>query len=73
VQADRLFLRVTEFMKIPLLSASIALFATAITWRGIWMLADVYLYPSDSTISALLSLVLGLISFLILKIAINYR
>ncbi|MBD1825615.1 hypothetical protein H6F51_24405 [Cyanobacteria bacterium FACHB-DQ100] len=60
-------------MKIPLLSACVALFATAITWRGIWVLADAYLYPNNPALSALWSFVLGLFSFLVLKLVIKHR
>ncbi|HEY9847516.1 MAG TPA: hypothetical protein V6D03_15140 [Candidatus Caenarcaniphilales bacterium] len=46
----------------PLL-AFLALFSTAICWRGIWGLFDVYLFPENPSLSYLLSLGLGLCGF----------
>ena len=30
-------------------------------WRGVWMLTDIYLFPKNDTVSAMASLVIGVI------------
>jgi len=49
--------------KVTLKSAIISLLlgaAIILFWRGIWDLADTYLYPSDVVVSAVLSILIGI-------------
>lgn len=36
-------------------------------WRGIWLLADTYLYPDDNGISATTSLIIGILILLLTR------
>ena len=33
------------------------------TWRGLWLLSDLYIFPNDLTISGIVSVSIGLIIF----------
>ncbi|MBU0959219.1 MAG: hypothetical protein KKB31_04725 [Nanoarchaeota archaeon] len=36
-------------------------FAIIAFWRGVWELMDIYLFPSNKPLSALVSLIIGLV------------
>ena len=36
-------------------------FALILFWRGVWMLADLYLLPDNPTISAIASIIIGIL------------
>ena len=36
-------------------------FAVVFVWRGIWGLADLYLFPSNKTLSLVVSILIGLL------------
>ena len=36
-------------------------FALIIFWRGVWMLSDLYLFPDNPTLSAVISIVTGIL------------
>ncbi|MEY4768770.1 MAG: hypothetical protein RL637_1409 [Pseudomonadota bacterium] len=43
----------------PIINAVIVMCAIIMLWRGIWGLADLYLFPNSPTLSYLLSIVIG--------------
>ncbi len=47
----------------------IAAFAAVSFWRGIWGLMDVYLFPQNSALSYLISLIIGI--FILILIAMH--
>lgn len=58
-----------DIVKIQITSplvAALALLSTAICWRGIWGLFDVFLFPENRTLSYLLSILLGVGGFLVI-------
>ncbi len=46
---------------ITVLSAFAFAFAFVLFWRGTWLLADIFLFPKNQVLSALISLLAGLI------------
>jgi hypothetical protein len=48
-------------------AALFAAFGAVAFWRGSWMLMDIFLFPNNQTLSAIVSLVGGIIIILILN------
>ena len=39
--------------------------ATILVWRGVWLLLDLFFIPSNLPLSAVLSIVMGLLAFMV--------
>lgn len=57
--------------KHPLTTAIMVGFALIIFWRGVWMLADIYLFPNNPILSALLSIAMGILILYIRDFDLN--
>ena len=51
--------------------AFFVIIALILIWRGVWGLADIFLFPSNQTISFLFSIIIGLVILAILRFTVS--
>ena len=63
MEKKEVYLKKIKFFerKHPVLAAFMIGLALIMVWRGIWLLADEYLFPGNTIVSALVSIAIGLI------------